>query len=406
MIEIIKEPANRGNHIPKLPKEVRQIEKNQGYGKIYMEEYVYQFLHEKPKEKEEESTYIFLREDYYEEDNGIFFIKKAFCIHDISYAEDMPVFSEDVWDEIYRKVRRYFPESKILGWAVDRKNKGIEYNNRIEQICRRHFAGEHKLAMVLNSLEGEEIIYVTHSGRYIPKEGCFVYFERNAAMQDYLTDYHIDLQAKQKEKYREKEIIATSGTDAGQETVARYRTLLQQQGHEELHRTKGLTRGLVPVAALVLVVLSAVLVQNYFQLEDMEQEVEALSEEQVKEQVLETVSNAAEEPNSKADGAVDEAASDGVDASSTGSAQSDAATQSGSGATQTSASTVNPSEDAVLQEVAAYKAQGYYVVQQGDQLTAISRKIYGTEDMVDEICAKNGISNMDHICAGYKLLLP
>ena len=47
-----------------------------------------------------------------------------------------------------------------------------------------------------------------------------------------------------------------------------------------------------------------------------------------------------------------------------------------------------------------------YIVEQGDKLTDISRKVYGTEDMVSQICQKNNIENGDHICAGDKLLLP
>ena len=53
-----------------------------------------------------------------------------------------------------------------------------------------------------------------------------------------------------------------------------------------------------------------------------------------------------------------------------------------------------------------YLQQGYYIVEQGDKLTDISRKVYGTEDMVSQICQKNNIENGDHICAGDKLLLP
>lgn len=51
-----------------------------------------------------------------------------------------------------------------------------------------------------------------------------------------------------------------------------------------------------------------------------------------------------------------------------------------------------------------YLQQGYYIVEQGDKLTDISRKVYGTEDMVSQICQKNNIGKQgDHICAGDKL---
>ena len=47
-----------------------------------------------------------------------------------------------------------------------------------------------------------------------------------------------------------------------------------------------------------------------------------------------------------------------------------------------------------------------YVVQQGDTLLKISRKIYGNDDQIDAICSLNGIDDSDHILAGQKLLLP
>ena len=50
--------------------------------------------------------------------------------------------------------------------------------------------------------------------------------------------------------------------------------------------------------------------------------------------------------------------------------------------------------------------QGYYIVQKGDSLLSISRKLYQTDAMVDEICAANGIQNLDVIYEGQKLKLP
>ena len=50
--------------------------------------------------------------------------------------------------------------------------------------------------------------------------------------------------------------------------------------------------------------------------------------------------------------------------------------------------------------------QGYYIVRKGDSLLSISRKLYQTDAMVDEICAANGIQNLDVIYEGQKLKLP
>ena len=49
---------------------------------------------------------------------------------------------------------------------------------------------------------------------------------------------------------------------------------------------------------------------------------------------------------------------------------------------------------------------GVYIVEKGDTLAIISRKIYGDLDHVDTICKMNGITDGNLIYIGQKLLLP
>ena len=53
-----------------------------------------------------------------------------------------------------------------------------------------------------------------------------------------------------------------------------------------------------------------------------------------------------------------------------------------------------------------YLEQGYYIVQKGDSLASICRKIYQTTAMMDKICEINGIDDPDSIYAGQYLTLP
>ena len=48
----------------------------------------------------------------------------------------------------------------------------------------------------------------------------------------------------------------------------------------------------------------------------------------------------------------------------------------------------------------------FYIVQKGDTLAKISRKIYGDSSHVEAICKMNGLSDDDLIYIGQKLLLP
>lgn len=51
-------------------------------------------------------------------------------------------------------------------------------------------------------------------------------------------------------------------------------------------------------------------------------------------------------------------------------------------------------------------SNGVYVVEKGDTLAIISKKMYGDVSHVDAICRMNGISNGNLIYIGQKLLLP
>ena len=127
----------------------------------------------------------------------------------------------------------------------------------------------------------------------------------------------------------------------------------------------------------------------------MEDAVDAIAQQQAKEDVLETISKTAGEltEGKKEQGQAGEKSSD----------QNTQTPDQG---------TTNPADthtDASAQTSALtneYLAQGFYVVQQGDKLLDISRKVYGNDQMVAAICEANGITDINHIQTGDRLTLP
>ena len=84
-------------------------------------------------------------------------------------------------------------------------------------------------------------------------------------------------------------------------------------------------------------------------------------------------------------------------------------TQTDTGAVQTAGQVDNAQaqETAVGQsEASQYLSQGYYIVQKGDSLVGICRKVYNTTAMMDKLCETNGIENPDAIYEGQYLTLP
>lgn len=53
-----------------------------------------------------------------------------------------------------------------------------------------------------------------------------------------------------------------------------------------------------------------------------------------------------------------------------------------------------------------YLDRGYYIVQPGDKLELICRKIYNTTAMMDKLCDANQIEDTDQIYDGQRLVLP
>lgn len=85
-------------------------------------------------------------------------------------------------------------------------------------------------------------------------------------------------------------------------------------------------------------------------------------------------------------------------------AGTDTVTEAGNG---DNAQTVSDSgQTEAMTEAQTYLEQGYYVVQKGDSLVGICRKIYQTTAMMEKLCEVNNIEDKDAIYAGQYLTLP
>lgn len=93
--------------------------------------------------------------------------------------------------------------------------------------------------------------------------------------------------------------------------------------------------------------------------------------------------------------------SEGATTVTTGTTDATASTSAG-----TSTATTESTSAQTVTEAQAYLNQGYYIVQKGDSLVGICKKIYQTTAMMDKLCEVNGIEDKDAIYAGQKLILP
>lgn len=85
-----------------------------------------------------------------------------------------------------------------------------------------------------------------------------------------------------------------------------------------------------------------------------------------------------------------------------GTAGSDATAGEGSDSASTEEEKVDDSSMSTMQEM----SEDIYIVEKGDTLAKISKKVYGDSGHVDAICRMNGLSDGNLIFIGQKLILP
>lgn len=409
MIEIIQE----GQAKPKikLPRNLRQMGSPNGKHRIYVEDFVYTFLHPSSQEETGNARIAILvgRRD---EEDGIlyYFVKGAFYIEEMLFEKGMPQFSEENWGFAYKQMKEYFDDEdpdkslQILGWTFIMGGMPPRLTTDIERIHHMNFKEENTLLLLLDDMEREENFYVCERGSLHKKEGYYIFYEQNPKMQEYMV------------QYREKNNPTAKVEDVLEEPVANYREKISLEDQRQKKHWS-----MVGYAACGILVLSTLVmgVNSIGSYEKMNQLQEAVS------MIAGNFANNDKKDAEKSDGdemvvtTVDgdvEPVEDTVETSAGGEkdqkeisdskdeekakAEQEAAEQEEAQKASAQERTAQPTEaENIL-------AQGYYIVKAGDSLESISTKIYGNTSRVTKIKELNKIENADSIYEGQKLVLP
>ena len=401
-----------------LPKNVQQIGEPEENRKIYIEDYVITYLKRFAKEEALNSRIAVLLGDS-ERMGGIpyLFIKSAVALKDLEYSEGGIPFTDEVWAEVYSTIKEYFPAQDILGWFLSVPGYPMELDPGLAKIHVNYFGGVDKVLMVAEPTDGDEDFFAYENGRLTRQKGYYIFYERNEAMQRYMIDTGDGESIDDREQFEDRAIKS-------------FRAIVQEK--KELSGQKRVMTFLYTASTflvMVVLVIGITLINNYEKMEGLEMALSDISrtlESQDTPAAAEAVDSAetAAQQNGEASGAAAEAAAPEEDETSgvqSGEGQSGeaAGAQAAPEETEDEAAAEGTEEDAAdqaseeaVQEEAAQEASAEsvvpetYVVQAGDTLLGISRKIYGRDDQIDVICSLNGIDDSDHILVGQKLLLP
>ena len=399
MIEIVyKEEAKETGNRRKLdlPKNVRQIGEPEDKRKIYIEDYVGTYLRKFAREEMLNSRgAILLGHSEWMDGIPYLFIKSAIALKGVNCGREGIPFTDEVWAEIYGAIKEYFADQDILGWFLSMPGYPMDLDARLLKTHVNYFGGVDKILMIEEPVEGEEDFFAYENGKLTRQRGYCIFYERNEAMQRYMVEMGDGEGVDENEEFDDR-------------ATRTFRTLIQDK-KDTSNQKRVMTFLYTASTFLVMVVLviGITLINNYEKMEGLEMALSEIS------QSLEKQEGQAGEIYVQ--GSTDPELADAVTAENAQAAGEETASSPEEEAGQPEEQTEEQPEEqpeeepeetqeAVSQSVE--EIPDVYVVQKGDTLLSISRKIYGRDDKIREICSLNGIWDSNHILVGQKLLLP
>lgn len=448
MIEIVynkeKEAAVGNEEYFSIPRNIRQIGQAPTESKIYIEDYAYTFLTSEGKGPDAKGrAAILLGKCNWKKGVSYIFIKSALFMENLEVSGENISLSDTVWGSIYEEMKEYFPGQEVVGWYLDLPGNAMKITDMIYRTHLNHFGGNDKVLFLAEPQEQEEAFFLYRNGHLEQQRGYYIYYERNEAMQEYMV-------AK-----NPKDSIDATGK-VQDRAVKDFRKIIAKKS--ESKETKR-TNQFLYVASTGIVVLSLAMGVNFIgQRMNPERSIEESQSETVSgevnpEDILASLS-ATPEADGKAQGPVSEQpgaetpadkdtpgktqasaeadtsgktqdpaqsekensgvnqTSKGQDTSGNNQASEESAAPAGNGTEPTPA----PAPTGIMDEVVSGEQQtlspggtgigSNYTVREGDTLSSISERYYGSIGKVTEICKMNSMTEVDIIYPGQTILLP
>lgn len=426
MIEIIQQTVKTEENLEKkLPKNIRQIGNPEKDFRIYMEDYVYTYLHPAQIQGIEigilPRLLILVGEINHFSDRSCAFISGAVLVENREYPECVPELNEKTWRRIHKEMQRFFDKCEIVGWVLDVPGNALEVTVEMENMHRQNFVNQFQFFFLMDSREREEAFYIWKNGRLSKKEGYFIYYEKNPQMQEYMI-------SRREELYGDK----APKEEVEDRAAKNYRAMMMEKKKKTYKRSTGILSYLSSILMVVILCsVSVILLKNIRRMDNMEQTLSVMSmaiesTEQEKENkenhvAVETIKGKVvpvdEEPLEDTSLSQEKTEEENQTESPPPESLSEEAkatdqTDSSAGELPESKEETEPASEAadpvpeVTDPAEIYRKQGYYIVQAGDSLRQISYSIYQNYAMIEKICEVNEIENQDSIYIGQKIILP
>lgn len=372
-----------------VPKNVRQIGNVSDSPKIYVEDYVDTFfaqLCEKCEKPGSGPMGAFLVGDIQSgDDEEYVYIYGAVQMHDLKMSGNEYVIDDDTWKHAYEDCKQYFEDGEMLGWFVAHPGVPLIPEAATVKLHKKSFPKKNTVFIMKDPVEKEETYYVHKLNDLMEIGGHYTYYEKNPCMQNYMISS------------RKKNGVFPSET-VEDRAAKDFRDLVRRRGDSHKGRRPG---GLMYAASaclvLVLIIMGVSMINSFDRMRSVQDTLDTLAGR------TDTVETRETSGEVTAVTSEEQAGEDQGEQPVAGEEEAQAADKDPAGTDETQAA--DPEGQAVTASE-GNGSDGVYIVEEGDTLAIISRKIYGDVTHVDAICRMNGITDGNLIYIGQKLLLP
>lgn len=388
-----------------IPKNVRQIGNVSGSPKIYVEDYVDTFFTQLCEKAGETPIGAFLVGDFQKTDEEEYvYIYGAVQMHELKMSGKDYLIDEDTWKHAYEDCKQYFEDGEMLGWFVAHAGVPLDLEDAVVKLHKKSFPRENSVFIMKDPVEQEEKYFVHQMNDLLEISGHYTYYEKNPCMQNYMISC------------RKKNGVCP--TETVEDRAAKdFRSIVRDRGGRKHQRkTSRLMYAMSTCLVLIVLVMGVVTMNNMDKMKAVQSALHEMSGDSEKETKI-------VKENGK------DAVLDGTDTGeltqvSSGNVQSEGIPEVSGGDPAVDGSVVPEGEaagdhmtggsitggsvtggDAPVGET-FNGSDGVYIVEEGDTLAIISRKMYGDISHADAISRMNGLTDGNLIYIGQKLLLP
>ena len=407
-----------------LPANIKQIGTIDGSLRIYVEDYVATFVQQYTQSAGSSERLAFLIGKYANIDSQpVLFISGAiegkYCLEERGCME----FSDKSREYMLDTMDRYFSSLEIVGWVQSQPGYGTYLNSKYHNYHLENFKKDFQVLLVTDPIQRLSSFFVYNDNSELAESpGYFIYYDKNKAMHEYMVDHKTQSFAlSKKEDKPEKEDIAKE--EKGQPAnrtfplrsaasslpyTARSRTAVAIRGSRNSsgnsQRIINMLTGLCAVMFLVSFIMGAGLLKSDDRINMLEQNISALNT------AYRNLASSSEQAAAAFAPGENSSSSGGLVVTENGNklleTENAKAAEAAFAPSSNEAPAAASSEAVQAQPAAPLEIPETYTVQQGDSLTGISQKFYGTREMVEKIMEANSIADPDKIFFGKILIMP